>query len=51
MAEFMGDGERRAQPVVFDDAAAPVRVAHGAQLCETLAKKKKSKENPSVSDK
>lgn len=45
MAELMGDGERRAQAVVLDDAAAPVRVAHGSQLRKTFAEKKR-KENP-----
>lgn len=45
MAELMGNGERRAQAVVLDDAAAPVRVAHGSQLRKTFTKRIGNKEN------
>lgn len=50
MAELMGNGERRAQAVVLDDAAAPVGVAHGSQLRKTFTKKNKTKIKSSISD-
>lgn len=34
MAQFMGDGEGSAEPVVLTDAAAPVRITHRPQLGE-----------------
>lgn len=35
MAKFMCYRESRAQPVVFADGAAPVRIANGAQFGQT----------------
>jgi len=35
VAKLMGDGEGGAESVVLADAAAPVRITHGAQLGQT----------------
>lgn len=37
MAQFVGDGEGGAEPVVLTDAAAPVRITHRPQLGEPCA--------------
>lgn len=33
VTELMSGGEGRGEAVVFDDRAAPLRVAHGANVC------------------
>lgn len=35
MAKFMGNGECSAQSIVLANAAAPVWITHGPQLCKS----------------